>query len=55
MVRPDLILSLEFIVFTPAEEWNGVKIPVNVEENVVVTERGIEWLYPPQEKVLVIR
>ena len=54
-VRPDLILSLEFIVFTPAEEWNGVKIPVNVEENVVVTERGIEWLYPPQEKVLVIR
>ena len=31
------------------------KIPVNVEENVLITERGMEWLYPPQERVLVFR
>ncbi len=55
VVRPDAIISLEYIVFTPAAEWNGGKIPVNVEENVLITERGIEWLYPPQERVLVIR
>ena len=55
VVRPDAIISLEYIVFTPADEWNGVKIPVNVEENVLITERGIEWLYPPQKRVLVIR
>ena len=30
-VRPNNIISLEFIVFTPAAEWDGVKIPVNVE------------------------
>ena len=54
-VRPNAIISLEFIVFTPAAEWNGDKIPVNVEENVLITERGIEWLYPPQERVLIIR
>ena len=55
VVRPNSIISLEYIVFTPAEEWNGNKIPVNVEENVLITERGIEWLYPPQARVLVIR
>ena len=54
-VRPNLILAFEYIVFTPADEWGGVKIPVNIEENVVVTERGIEWLHAPQEQVLIIR
>lgn len=54
-VRPNLILAFEYIVFTPADEWNGGKIPVNIEENVLVTERGIEWLHPPQERVLLIR
>jgi hypothetical protein len=54
MVRPNNIISLEFIVFTPAEEWAGAKIPVNVEENVVITHRGIEWLVPPQRSVLLI-
>jgi len=54
MVRPNNIISLEYIVFTPAEEWGGAKIPVNVEENAVITHRGIEWLVPPQRQVLVI-
>ena len=38
-----------------ADEWNGKKIPVAIEENVVVTERGMEWLHPPQDRVLLIR
>ena len=55
MVRPNAIISMEYIVFTPADEWGGAKIPVNIEENVLITERGIEWLYPPQDRVLLIR
>ncbi len=55
MVRPNNILSLEYRIFSPADEWDGAKIPVHVEENVLITQRGIEWLYPPQRKVLVIR
>jgi hypothetical protein len=54
-VRPNSIISLEFIVFTPAPEWGGAKLPVNVEENALITEHGIQWLYPPQNRVLVIR
>ena len=54
-VRPNTIISLEYRIFRPAKEWGGAKIGVNVEENALITERGIEWLYPPQERVLVIR
>ena len=53
-VRPNHIISLEYIVFTPAAEWGGGKVPVNVEENAVITDRGIEWLVPPQRDVLII-
>ena len=55
VVRPNSIISLEYIVFYPADEWDGNKIPINVEENALITERGIEWLHPPQGRVLVIR
>ncbi len=54
-VRPNAIISLEFRVYRPADEWNGKKIPVAIEENVLVTEHGLEWLYPPQDRVLLIR
>jgi hypothetical protein len=38
-----------------ADEWNGKKIPVAIEENAVVTERGMEWLHPTQDRILLIR
>jgi len=54
-VRPNSLISVEFIVFTPADEWGGNKVPVNIEENALITEHGIEWVHPPQNRVLVIR
>ncbi len=54
-VRPNSIISVEFIVFTPADEWGGKKVPVNIEENALITDHGIEWLVPTQNEVLVIR
>ncbi|MGD9345342.1 MAG: M24 family metallopeptidase [Candidatus Aminicenantes bacterium] len=54
-IRPNSLIAFEFIVFTPAEEWGGNKVPVCIEENALITDRGIEWIHPPQEKVLVIR
>jgi len=54
-IRPNSLIAFEFIVFTPTEEWGGNKVPVCVEENALITERGIEWVHPPQERVLLIR
>ena len=54
-VRPNAFLSLEFRIYVPWDEWDGEKITVAIEENVLVTEHGIEWLHPPQDRVLLIR
>ena len=54
-IRPNAFLAFEFRVYTPADEWNGKKIPVAIEENAVVTDRGMEWLHPPQNRILLIR
>ena len=55
VIRPSSIIAFEFIVFTPAAEWGGNKVPVCIEENALITNHGIEWLHPPQNKVLIIR
>jgi Xaa-Pro aminopeptidase len=54
-IRPNSLIAFEFIVFTPAAEWGGHKVPVCIEENALITEWGIEWVHPPQNRVLVIR
>ena len=54
-VRPNSIISVEFIVFAPADEWGGKKVPVNIEENTLITNHGIEWLVPTHNEVLVMR
>ena len=54
-VRPNSLFAFEFIVFTPADEWGGNKIPVCYEENALVTEKGIQWVHPPQNEILIIR
>ena len=54
-IEPYSIISLEFIVFTPVKEWRGNKVPVNIEENAVITPHGIEWLHPPQDQPYLIR
>ena len=27
---------------------------VNIEDNHIVTSRGVEWLHPPNEQILLI-
>jgi len=54
-IRPNSLIAFEFIVFTPAAEWGGSKVPVCIEENALITEHRIEWVHPPQNRILVIR
>lgn len=49
------LLSIELFAYTAMPEWGGRKLRIPLEDDAILTERGIEWLYPVAEKVLLIR
>ncbi len=48
------IFSLEFMVNTNLPERPGYPIVINIEGNHIVSSRGVEFLHPPNEKILLI-
>lgn len=49
------LLSIELFAYTKIPEWGGKKLRIPLEDDAIVTERGIEWLYPVNRKILVIK
>ena len=54
-LRPTNLLSIELFAYTAAPEWGGAKVRIPLEDDAVVTERGVEWLAPPGDRILRIR
>jgi len=53
MIQPDNIFSLEFIIHHAIPD--GTRVRINFEDNAIVTVHGVEWLYPPNPRILEIR
>ncbi len=54
-IRPTNLLSIELFAYTAAPEWGGKKVRIPLEDDAIVTERGIEWLYPINQRILLIK
>ncbi|MGF1557731.1 MAG: M24 family metallopeptidase [Flavobacteriaceae bacterium] len=54
-LKPSNLISIELFAYTKIPEWGGKKLRVPLEDDAVITERGIEWLYPINPKILVIK
>lgn len=54
-LKPTNLLSIELFAYTSMPEWGGKKLRIPLEDDAVVTERGIEWVYPVNRKVLLIK
>ncbi len=54
-IKPSNLLSIELFAYTKVPEWGGKKLRVPLEDDAVVTERGVEWIYPINPRVLVIK
>lgn len=55
MIQPSNLFSIELFAYTAIPEWGGKKLRIPLEDDAIVTERGVEWLYPVNERVLLIR
>ncbi|HXH06454.1 MAG TPA: M24 family metallopeptidase [Vicinamibacterales bacterium] len=53
-IRPTNLLSIELFAWTPAPEWQGRKVRIPLEDDAMVTERGVEWIAPPGDRILLI-
>ena len=54
-LHPNNLLSIELFAYTRVPEWSGAKVRIPLEDDAVVTSRGVEWLYPINEKILLIK
>lgn len=55
VLKPTHLLGFEFFMCVPLPEWGGKKLILGLEDDVIITENGVEWLYPPIEKINLIR
>lgn len=54
-LRPTNMISVEFFAYTPLPEWGGAKLRVPIEDDAILTPRGIEFLHPHSTRLLVIK
>ncbi len=54
-IKPSNLLSIELFAYTKVPEWGGKKLRVPLEDDALVTDRGVEWIYPINPRVLVIK
>ena len=55
MIQEDHLFSLEYMVNTVMPERPGFPMSVNIEGNHIVTQWGVEYLHPPNDRILLIR
>ncbi len=54
-IKPTNMFVIELFAYTAAPEFGGAKVRIPLEDDAIVTERGVEWLYPINERILLVR
>jgi Xaa-Pro aminopeptidase len=54
-LEPTNFNSIEFISYTVVPEWQGVRLSLNLEDDAMITAGGLKWLYPPSDRILLIK
>jgi Xaa-Pro aminopeptidase len=54
-IEPTNLFSIELFLYVPVPAWDGAKVRIPLEDNAIVTARGVEWLYPVADEILLIK
>ncbi len=55
VLEPTNFNSIEFISFTVVPEWQGTRLALNLEDDAMIKAEGLKWLYPPSDRILLIK
>lgn len=54
-IKPSNMFAIELFAYTKADEFGGAKVRIPLEDDAIVTERGVEWFTPVNDRILLIR
>ena len=53
-IKPNHLFALELFANSPIPEWGGYRVRFGIEDDAIVTEDGVQFLYPPNSRILLI-
>ena len=53
-IQENHLFAFEYMVHTNLPDRPGFPVSINIEGNHIVTSRGVEYLHPINEKILLI-
>jgi Xaa-Pro aminopeptidase len=53
-IKPNNLFAFEYIAATAVPEWGGWKVRFSIEDDAIVTQDGVQFLYPPNSRILLI-
>jgi len=54
-IRPTNLFSIELFAYTAIPEWGGRKLRIPLEDDAIITTRGVEWVYPVNPRIHLVR
>ena len=54
-MRSSNLFSIELFAYTPIPEWGGKKLRIPLEDDATITMRGVEWVYPPNPRIILVK
>ena len=55
VLKPTQVHAFEMFIYYPIPEWGGKKMRFDIEDNVIVTENGVELFIPAHDKITLVR
>ena len=54
VLKPSHIFAFELFANTAVPEWGGTRVRLGIEDDAILTEDGVQYFYPPNERILLI-
>jgi len=54
VIKPNNLFAFEYIAATTVPEWGGWKVAFSIEDDAIATQDGVQFLYPPNSRILLI-